>query len=180
MRVGELRLVTDMSTDFVEAENLTRCYGERPALNGLSLAVKGGEVAGLLGPNGAGKTTALSILATILRPHSGRASICGHDVVRDTNAARSHLGLVTQSVAIYPALSGRENLEFFALMQGLSRRTARALAQRMLDQVGLADRAQDTAGSYSGGMKRRWKLSCGLNHSPPLLRLDHPTVRADP
>ncbi len=73
-----MKLMTEMSTDFVAAENLTKCYGKRTALNGLSLAVKAGEVIGLLGPNGAGKTTALSILATILRPHSGRASICGH------------------------------------------------------------------------------------------------------
>jgi ABC-2 type transport system ATP-binding protein len=169
-----------MPKDFVAAENLTKCYGGRTALNGLSLAVNGGEVIGLLGPNGAGKTTALSILATILRPHSGRASICGCDVVTEIDAARSHLGLVTQSVAIYPALSGRENLEFFALMQGLSRRTARALAQRMLDQVGLADRAQDMAGSYSGGMKRRLNLACGIIHSPPVLLLDEPTVGVDP
>jgi ABC-2 type transport system ATP-binding protein len=169
-----------MSTDFVVVENLTKCYGGRTALNGLSLAAKGGEVIGLLGPNGAGKTTALSILATILRPHSGRASICGCDIVTETDAARSHLGLVTQSVAIYPALSGRENLEFFALMQGLGRRTARTLAQRMLDQVGLADRAQDTAGSYSGGMKRRLNLACGIIHSPPVLLLDEPTVGVDP
>ena len=178
--IYETRLVTDMSTDFIEAENLTKCYGGRTALNGLSLAVKGGEVTGLLGPNGAGKTTALSILATILRPHSGRASICGRDVVKETDAARSYLGLVTQSVAIYPALSGRENLEFFALMQGLSRPIARTLAQRMLEQVGLTDRAQDTAGSYSGGMKRRLNLACGIIHSPPVLLLDEPTVGVDP
>jgi linearmycin/streptolysin S transport system ATP-binding protein len=178
--IYETRLVTDMFTDFIEAENLTKCYGGRTALNGLSLAVKSGEVTGLLGPNGAGKTTALSILATILRPHSGRASICGRDVVKETNAARSYLGLVTQSVAIYPALSGRENLEFFALMQSLSRPIARTLAQRMLEQVGLADRAQDTAGSYSGGMKRRLNLACGIIHSPPVLLLDEPTVGVDP
>jgi ABC-2 type transport system ATP-binding protein len=178
--IYETRLVTDMFTDFIEAENLTKCYGGRTALNGLSLAVKSGEVTGLLGPNGAGKTTALSILATILRPHSGRASICGRDVVKETDAARSYLGLVTQSVAIYPALSGRENLEFFVLMQGLSRPIARTLAQRMLEQVGLADRAQDTAGSYSGGMKRRLNLACGIIHSPPVLLLDEPTVGVDP
>jgi ABC-2 type transport system ATP-binding protein len=178
--IYETRLVTDMFTDFIEAENLTKCYGGRTALNGLSLAVKSGEVTGLLGPNGAGKTTALSILATILRPHSGRASICGRDVVKETDAARSYLGLVTQSVAIYPALSGRENLEFFALMQSLSRPIARTLAQRMLEQVGLADRAQDTAGSYSGGMKRRLNLACGIIHSPPVLLLDEPTVGVDP
>src|SRR5260370_36076802 len=110
-----------MSTNSIEAENLTRRLGDRKALNGLSLAVEGGEVIGLLGPNGAGKTTALSILATILRPHSGRARICGFDVARETGAARSNLGLVTQSIAIYPGLSGRENLEFFARMQGLGR-----------------------------------------------------------
>jgi len=180
MQIGEMSFMTDMYTDFVEVENLTKRYGERNALNGLSFAAKGGEVTGLLGPNGAGKTTALSIVATILRPHSGRASICGRDVVKETNAVRSCLGLVTQSVAIYPALSGRENLEFFALMQGLSRRTARALAQRMLDQVGLADRGRDTAGSYSGGMKRRLNLACGMIHSPPVLLLDEPTVGVDP
>src|SRR5713226_8893606 len=175
-----MSLMTDMYTDFVEVENLTKRYCERNALNGLSFAAKGGEVIGFLGPNGAGKTTALSILATILRPHSGRASVCGYDVVRETGAARSHLGLVTQSIAIYPGLSGRENLEFFALMQGLSRLTARALARRMLDEVGLGDRAQDAAGSYSGGMKRRLNLACGIIHSPPVLLLDEPTVGVDP
>jgi ABC-2 type transport system ATP-binding protein len=169
-----------MQTVFVQAENLTKCYGQRRALNGLSLTVEKGEVTGLLGPNGAGKTTALSILATILRPHSGRASICGRDVSKETSAARSLLGLVTQSVAIYPALSGRENLEFFAQMQGLSRRTARAEAQRMLEEVGLADRAEDTADGYSGGMKRRLNLACGMIHSPPVLLLDEPTVGVDP
>ena len=170
----------DTRTNSVEAENLTRRFGERTALNGLSLAVEGGEVIGFLGPNGAGKTTALSILATILRPHSGRASICGFDVARETGAARSKLGLVPQSIAIYPGLSGRENLEFFALMQGLSRTTTYALAERMLDEVGLADRAHDTAGSYSGGMKRRLNLACGMIHSPPVLLLDEPTVGVDP
>ena len=175
-----MSLMTDMYTDFVEVENLTKRYGERNALNGLSFAAKGGEVIGFLGPNGAGKTTALSILATISRPHSGRASICGYDVAKETGAARSHLGLVTQSIAIYPGLSGRENLEFFALMQGLSRPTARALANRMLDEVGLGDRAQDAAGSYSGGMKRRLNLACGMIHSPPVLLLDEPTVGVDP
>jgi ABC-2 type transport system ATP-binding protein len=164
----------------VEAENLTKRFGERTALNGLSLAVEGGEVIGFLGPNGAGKTTALSILATILRPHSGRASICGFDVAKETGEARSSLGLVPQSNAIYPGLSGRENLEFFALMQGLGRTTARALAARMLDEVGLGDRAQDAAGSYSGGMKRRLNLACGMIHSPPVLLLDEPTVGVDP
>src|SRR5260370_42093118 len=151
-----------MRKNSVEAENLTKCFGERTALNGLSLAVEGGEGIGFLGPNGAGKTTALSILATILRPHSGRASICGFDVARETGAARSKLGLVPQSIAVYPGLSGRENLEFFALMQGLSRPTARALANRILDEVGLGDRAQDAAASSSGGMKRRVNLTCGV------------------
>jgi ABC-2 type transport system ATP-binding protein len=169
-----------MRTNSVEAENLTRRFGERTALDGLSLAVEGGEVIGFLGPNGAGKTTALSILATTLRAHSGRASICGFDVARETNAARFNLGLVPQSIAIYPSLSGRENLEFFALMQGLSRTTARASARQMLDEVGLGDRAQDTAGSYSGGMKRRLNLACGMIHSPPVLLLDEPTVGVDP
>jgi ABC-2 type transport system ATP-binding protein len=169
-----------MRTNSVEAENLTKRFGERTALDGLSLEVEGGEVIGFLGPNGAGKTTALSILATILRAHSGRASICGFDVARETNAARSNLGLVPQSIAVYPSLSGRENLEFFALMQGLSRTTARASARRILNEVGLGDRAQDTAGSYSGGMKRRLNLACGMIHSPPVLLLDEPTVGVDP
>jgi ABC-2 type transport system ATP-binding protein len=166
----------------IDISDLTKVYrgSRRPALDRLSLAIRGGAFFGLLGPNGAGKSTLISILCGLLTPTHGTVRVLGADV--QTNAARvkSVIGLVPQDLAIYPTLTARENLAFFGRMQGLSgarlrERVAACLAMARLED--LADRRVDT---YSGGLKRRLNLVIGLIHEPQLLILDEPTVGIDP
>jgi ABC-2 type transport system ATP-binding protein len=155
-------------------------YGERWALDGLSFAVGGGEIVGLLGPNGAGKTTTLSVLATLRLPTSGAAEIGGHPVDRAPAAARRIIGLVPQSVALYPTLTARENVRFFARVLGLRGASAADAVARAFDLAGLAERADDVVATFSGGMQRRLNLACALLHAPRVLLLDEPTVGVDP
>ncbi len=156
----------------VEVEDLRKRYGDRAALDGVSFSVVPGEVVGLLGPNGAGKTTTLSILATIVRPDAGRVAF-------DGGGAAGVIGLVPQSLALYPTLSAAENVWHFARVQGLSKSSARRACAEVLEEVGLADRANSSAQSLSGGLQRRLNLACGLVHRPRLLLLDEPTVGVD-
>ena len=155
-------------------------YGERRALDGLSFEVYAGEVVGLLGPNGAGKTTTLSVLATLRAPDAGSAEVAGHLSHRDGEAIRRSLGLVPQNLGIYPTLTARENLLFFARLFGLGRRPARGAAERALALVGLEERADEVVSTFSGGMQRRLNLACGLLHRPSVLLLDEVTVGVDP
>ena len=164
----------------LRAEGLTKSYGGLVAVDGVSFEVAGGEVYGLLGPNGAGKTTVISMVAGLLEPDAGRVTVDGRRVATRSVAAKSAVGLVPQEVALYPDLTGRENLAFFARLYGLR---GKAMAQRIdavLEVVGLADRAGDLVGEYSGGMSRRLNLGAGLLHKPRLLVLDEPTVGVDP
>jgi ABC-2 type transport system ATP-binding protein len=170
----------DAGAPTIEAANLRKRFDGHTALDGISVSAAAGEVVGLLGPNGAGKTTTLSILAGILRPDSGAARIAGFDLSVQPEAARRKLGLVPQSIALYPALSAAENLHFFGRMQGLGAHEARSAAAKVLDQVGLADRADDVVATFSGGMKRRLNLACGMLHKPAALLLDEPTAGVDP
>jgi ABC-2 type transport system ATP-binding protein len=167
-------------TAAIEAEDLRKRCGVRQALEGVGVSVAAGEMVGLLGPNGAGKTSTLSILAGVLQPDSGRVRLCGHDLFAAPVAARRSLGLVPQALGLYPTLTAIENLFFFGRIQGLSAGAARAAALALLDEVGLADRAQDVAATFSGGMKRPFNLACGMVHEPPVLLLDEPTAGADP
>jgi ABC-2 type transport system ATP-binding protein len=164
----------------IVVEDLRKRYGTRTALADVSLKVDGGEIVGLLGPNGAGKSTALSILATLLPFDEGRVRIGGHELPRDARGARRTLGLVPQDVALYPTLTGRENLIFFARMFGDDRATARGAAARALDLVGLTERADEAVAHYSGGMRRRLNLAAGILHTPRVLLLDEPTAGIDP
>ncbi|HKV54588.1 MAG TPA: ABC transporter ATP-binding protein [Candidatus Binataceae bacterium] len=161
----------------IEAVALRKSYGARLALDGVSMAVRRGEVLGLLGPNGAGKTTTLSILATLLRPDAGEVRI--GDVAAGV-AVRRKLGLVPQSLALYRSLTGRQNLELFARLHGIRQPEARAVSTRALEEVGLAERAQDPVATLSGGMQRRLNLACGIVHRPEVLLLDEPAVGVDP
>ena len=164
----------------LEAIGLHKSFGSRLVLDGVSLAVNAGEVVGLLGPNGAGKTTTLFLLATLLEPDAGTVRIAGATPSPKHYALRRRLGFVPQSIALYPSLSGFQNLEFFARLHGLSKPQARSESMRVLHEVGLAERAHDPVAVLSGGMQRRLNLACGMVHRPDLLLLDEPTVGVDP
>src|SRR5262249_41279181 len=168
----------DAERPILEAIDVGKRYGARRALGGVSFAVHPGEVVGLLGPNGAGKTTTLSILSTVLAPDEGAVRIAGRSPHEHPHLCR-RLGLVPQSLALYPTLSALENVRHFARMQGLGRREATDAAQRVLAVVGLADRAYDATRTLSGGMQRRLNLACGIVHRPTVLLLDEPTVGVD-
>ena len=163
----------------VEARDLRLALGGRTILDGIGFAIEPGEVVGLLGPNGAGKTTTLSILATLRRPDAGTALVNGIDVADDPAAVRRILGVVPQSIALYPSLTARENLRFFARVLGLDGTGGEAVADA-LALVGLEERADDVVGTFSGGMQRRLNLACGLLGLPRVLLLDEPTVGVDP
>ena len=158
---------------------VVKSYGERRAVDGLSLEVRPAEIYGLLGPNGAGKTTTISLAAGLMAPDSGEISLLGAGSPQAPQA-RARLGIAPQGLAIYEELSGRENLEFFARLQGIDRSKLRTQVDRALDFVGLSRRAKDRASSYSGGMKRRLNLAAAIVHEPEIVFLDEPTVGVDP
>jgi ABC-2 type transport system ATP-binding protein len=163
----------------IEARGISKHYGPRRALDNVSLAVRAGEIAGLLGPNGAGKTTTLSILSTLLKPDSGEVLISGKRPESDPRRLGRMLGLVPQSLALFPSLSAEQNLWHFARMQGLRRDEARERCNRVLAEVGLVERANTPMHVLSGGMKRLLNLACGVVHRPKILLLDEPTVGVD-
>src|SRR5580692_9082449 len=168
------------SGPMIRAEDLRKSYNGRVALDGVSFLVNAGEIVGLLGPNGAGKTTTLSILSGVIAPDSGRASIATHDLATDPRVARRSLGLVPQSLALYPTLTALENLLFWGRIQGMASSDALSHARTLLAEVGLDDRADDEVEEFSGGMMRRLNIACGMMHSPAALMLDEPTVGVDP
>ena len=159
--------------------DLHKSFGERVAVDGLSLTVGRGEVVGLLGPNGAGKTTTIHMAVGLLHPDRGEVVLGGEGSPRDPRVRRL-LGLAPQSLALYDALTCEENLRFFGRVQGLG---GRALGERVEWALGFAaleDRRRDRAGELSGGMKRRLNLAAALVHDPALVLLDEPTVGVDP
>ena len=164
----------------LRCEGLVRRFGDRTAVDGVSFEIAPGETYGLLGPNGAGKTTTISMIAGILEADAGTVEIAGHRVTGQDHDGKRVLGFVPQQIALFDDLSATENLRFFGGLQGLR---GAELARRIgatLDLVGLADRAGDRIGTYSGGMQRRANIAVGLLHEPRLLVLDEPTAGVDP
>jgi ABC-2 type transport system ATP-binding protein len=166
-------------TATIEAHGLAKRYGKTRALDGLNL-VAGPGVTAVLGPNGAGKTTFVRAVATLIRPDAGSLHVLGHDVRLEPVQVRRLLGLAGQFAAVEQAMSGRENLEMVARLYGQNRRTARASAQRVLEQLDLIEPADRLVRTYSGGMRRRLDLGASLVGRPPLLLLDEPTTGLDP
>jgi ABC-2 type transport system ATP-binding protein len=164
----------------VVAQDLAKHYDGHAAVRGVSFGVRAGEAFGLLGPNGAGKTTTIGMLACLLEPTGGDAWIAGHSIRRAPMAVRRVIGVVPQEIALYPTLSARENLRFWARMYEVPADAARRRIEEVLDVVGLRDRAGERIDTYSGGMKRRINIAVGLLHHPRLLMLDEPTVGVDP
>ncbi|HEX5619756.1 MAG TPA: ATP-binding cassette domain-containing protein [Solirubrobacteraceae bacterium] len=165
----------------VEVEQLVREFkGGIRAVDGLDLQVREGEIYGFLGPNGAGKTTVVRILCTLLRPTSGRASVAGHDVVRDGDAVRRAIGVALQEAAIDPLMTGRELLRMQGALHGLKGPEAAQRAVELLERVGLTEAGDRRVGGYSGGMRRRLDLALALVHRPHVLFLDEPTTGLDP
>ena len=164
----------------LEVSDLRKRFGELVAVDGVSFQVEAGEVFGLLGPNGAGKSTAMLMVAGLLRPDSGRILLDGQPLRTDSRELRQVLGMAPQDLAIYPDLSARENLRFFGALYGLRGGDLDARVENSLERTGLAGRADDTARTFSGGMKRRLNFGIAILHRPRLLILDEPTVGVDP
>ncbi|GAA1007837.1 putative ABC transporter ATP-binding protein YfiL [Acrocarpospora pleiomorpha] len=167
-------------TNTLNCENLSKRYGDVVAVADVGFTIAPGEAYGLLGPNGAGKTTTISMLVGLLKPDTGTVVVGGTDLAADPMAAKAKIGYVPQEIALYPDLTGRENLRFFGRLFGLPRKALRGRIEEVLDLVGLADRADAKLDTYSGGMKRRINIGAALLHRPELLILDEPTVGVDP
>lgn len=163
----------------IVVDKLTKNFNGLQAVDGVSFSVPTGELFGLLGPNGAGKTTTINMLSTLLRPSSGRAEVAGFDVLRERDAVRKNIGVVFQEPALDTKLTGRENLEFHAMMYGLSREMRRQRIAEVLRLVELEDKQDILVENYSGGMKRRLEIARGLVHRPKVLFLDEPTLGLD-
>ncbi|GIK56935.1 MAG: putative ABC transporter ATP-binding protein YfiL [Chloroflexota bacterium] len=167
----------------VETQDLRKQYHppEGPeAVKGVNFSIRRGEIFSLLGPNGAGKSTTIAMLSGLLSPTGGEAVIDGHSITRDAKAVKQVIGVVPQEIALYEAISARENLQFWGRMYGLRGEELQQRVTAVLDIAGLADRANDKVSTFSGGMKRRINIAVGLLHNPKVLYMDEPTVGIDP
>ena len=164
----------------IEACGLVKVFGSNRAVDGVDLRVQTGTVYGVLGPNGAGKTTVIRMLATLLKPDSGKARVAGYDVVTQAGKVRSKMSLAGQSASVDEDLTGMENLILLARLYGFSRPRARGRAAELLEAFGLAEAATRQVKKYSGGMRRRIDIAASLMVVPELIFLDEPTTGLDP
>lgn len=164
----------------LKVENLYKNFGNIAAVAGISFEVKRGEVFGLLGPNGAGKSTTISIISTLLPPSRGQIFFEGESIFENSRNLRQKLGIVPQDIALYPTLTGYENLRFWGNLYGLKGPELKERIYEVADIIGLNERLKDKVEKYSGGMKRRLNIGAALLHKPDLLIMDEPTVGIDP
>ncbi|WP_280234113.1 ATP-binding cassette domain-containing protein [Nocardia cyriacigeorgica] len=164
----------------VQVTDVRKSFGEVHALQGISFTAERASVLGVLGPNGAGKTTTVKILSTLLRPDSGTAIVAGHDVQKDPAGVRRSIMMTGQYAALDENLSGRENLELFGRLMGLTKSAARNRADTLLEEFDLVSAGRRAVRNYSGGMRRRVDIACGLVVRPEVVFLDEPTTGLDP
>jgi ABC-2 type transport system ATP-binding protein len=159
---------------------LRKSYGDVEAVRGVDFTVDAGEIFGFLGPNGAGKTTTINMLCTLTRPTSGSALVAGHDVVRERDDVRRHIGLVFQDQTLDGYLTAEQNLRLHAELYGVASNLVAPRMRQVLEMVGLWERRGSTVNTFSGGMRRRLEIARGFLHSPRVLFLDEPTIGLDP
>jgi ABC-2 type transport system ATP-binding protein len=181
--MGEFQMgnepITEGSETIIKVCSLTKKFGHKTVLEDLNFTINKGEIFGLLGPNGAGKSTFISILTTISRPTSGDIMINSDSVARNPERVRKDIGLVPQETALYQALSGFDNLSFWAGIYGLRGSLKKERIREALSVVKLEDRAHDKVSEYSGGMKRRLNIAVALLHHPGIMVMDEPTAGVD-
>jgi len=164
----------------IQAENLVKRFGDFTAVDGVTFTVKPGEIVALLGPNGAGKTTTVRMLAAILAPTAGRATVAGYDVVAEPEAVRRSVGLLTEFPGLYLRMRAWEYLDFFGQLYGLPARVRQQRAETLMARFGMAEAMQQRLGEYSKGMRQKLALIRAMLHDPPVLLLDEPTSAMDP
>src|ERR1700742_5009742 len=158
-----------------EVSDVAKYFGEVKALDGVTLKAEQGKIFGLLGPNGAGKTTLVRVLSTLHQPTKGWAKVLGVDVVKDPDKVRNMIGLAGQFAAVDEYLTGRENIEMVGRLYHLPKAEAKKRAKKLLEDLNLADAANRTVKTYSGGMRRRLDLGASLVGRPKIMYLDEPT-----
>jgi ABC-2 type transport system ATP-binding protein len=170
----------DVPAHAIEVKGLRRTFGDLVAVSALDLEVSRGEVFGLLGPNGSGKTTTIRMLCGLLAPTAGSARVAGFDVVDDTEAVKHRIGYMSQKYGLYDELTVAENLRFYASVYGMRGAERETRSRLLMEELGLAQRAGQFAGTLSGGLKQRLALACATAHRPAVLFLDEPTAGVDP
>lgn len=164
----------------IDIVNLVKKFGDITAVDDLTFTVAEGEIFGLLGPNGAGKSTTINILTGLLEPTSGSAKVGGFDIINEGKKVREIIGLCPQETSYFKYLTGRENIELFGNLHGMSKETLKNRTNMLIEKIGLIENADRKAGQYSGGMVRRVNLAMALIHDPEIAFLDEPTVAMDP
>ena len=175
-----MRLATGSNGPAIQTTGISRNFGNLVSVDSLDLTINQGELFALLGPNGAGKTTTIKMLCGLLRPSGGTATIMGHDIRKDPMAVKTVIDISPQETAIAERLSARENLNLMGGIHGLDKDDVEKRARELLEMMGLAERAKERVGKYSGGMKRRLSIAMALVSDPQVLFLDEPTLGLDP
>jgi ABC-2 type transport system ATP-binding protein len=164
----------------IQCENLTKRFGDRIAVNNLSISIKKGSIYGFLGPNGSGKSTTIRMLCGLLTPTSGTGTVLGFDVMTQSEEIKQRIGYMSQKFSLYEDLTVEENLDFYAGVYQITGEERKRRKAELIEMAGLTGRERQIAGSLSGGWKQRLALSCALLHQPELLILDEPTAGVDP